>query len=107
MKGSEKIRRALVGGHPIVYVQTWEEGRVERVVAHLAKTFYKEAASYGVWSIVAGLQEDGKTGPDRLAPLQPLSEIIAGPGPGFYLLKDFPAIMDGRPELTRRLRDTY
>jgi SpoVK/Ycf46/Vps4 family AAA+-type ATPase len=107
MKGIEKIRRALVGGHPILYVQTWEEGRVERFVAHLAKTFYKQPASYGVWSIVEGLQEDGRILPDTRDPVQALSTIIAGTGPGFYLLKDFPAVMDGRPELVRRLRDTY
>src|SRR5689334_14615062 len=107
MKGIDKIRRALVGGHPIVYVQTWEEGRVERVVAHFAKTFYKQPASYGVWSIVDGLQEEGKAVPDTRDPLSALSAIIGGSGPGFYLLKDFPAVMDGRPEVTRRLRDAY
>ena len=107
MKGIDKIRRALVGGHPILYVQTWEEGRIERVVAHFAKTFYKQAASYGVWSIVDGLQIDGKPVPDTRDPLQALSAIIGGSGPGFFLLKDFPAVMDGRPEVTRRLRDTY
>jgi hypothetical protein len=26
-KAMEKIRRALVGGHPLVYVQSWEEPR--------------------------------------------------------------------------------
>jgi SpoVK/Ycf46/Vps4 family AAA+-type ATPase len=107
MKGIEKIRRALIGGHPILYIQTWEEGRVERFVAHLAKTFYREPAAYGVWSIVDGLQENGKPVPETRDPLQALSAIITGTGPGFYLLKDFPAVMEGRPEVTRRLRDTY
>jgi len=27
-KAMDKIRRALVGGHPLVYVQSWEEPRV-------------------------------------------------------------------------------
>ncbi|MGH9443447.1 MAG: AAA family ATPase [Thermoanaerobaculia bacterium] len=107
MKGVEKIRRALVGGHPILYVQTWEEGRVERLVAHLAKTFYKQPSSYGVWTIVDGLQEDGRAVPETRDPLQALTAILSGKGPGFFLLKDFPAVMDGRPEVTRRLRDTY
>ena len=107
MKGIEKIRRALVGGHPVLYIQTWEEGRVERVVAHLAKTFYKQPSTYGVWTIVDGLQEDGRPVPETRDPLHALSAIMAGKGPGFYLLKDFPAVMDGRPEVTRRLRDTY
>jgi len=29
----ERIRRALLGGHPLIYVLTWEESRVERLGA--------------------------------------------------------------------------
>ena len=107
MKGVEKIRRALVGGHPIIYVQTWEELRVERFVAHLAKSFYSQPSTYGVWSIVDGLSEDGKPVADTKDPVRALSAIMAGTGPAFYLLKDFPSAMDGRAEVTRRLRDAY
>jgi SpoVK/Ycf46/Vps4 family AAA+-type ATPase len=111
MKGPEKIRRALLGGHPVIYVQSWEEGRVERVVGHYAKSFYQKPASFGVWSIVDGLKEDGKPVPDTREPHKALASIIAGSGPGFYLMKDLPGAMNGdghgRPELTRLLRDAY
>jgi SpoVK/Ycf46/Vps4 family AAA+-type ATPase len=107
MKGPEKIRRALLGGHPIVYVQTWEEGRVERLVAHLAKTFYGKPSAYGIWSIVDGLHEDGKAVAGTHDPLKAIEKIMAGTGPGFYLMKDLPSAMDGRADLTRRLRDAY
>ena len=46
-KAMERIRRALVGGHPLLYVQSWEETRVERLVQHFAKTFYGTPAPYG------------------------------------------------------------
>lgn len=107
MRGPEKIHRALLGGHPILYVQTWEEGRVERLVAHLAKTFYGKASTYGAWSVVDGLSENGKAVADTRDPQKALEAIIAGSGPGFYVMKDLPSAMDGRPELTRRLRDIY
>jgi ATPase family associated with various cellular activities (AAA) len=107
MKGVDKIRRALLGGHPLVYVQTWEEGRVERLVAHLAKTFYSKPSAYGVWTIVDGLVEDGRPVPDTRDPLKALEAIIQGVNPGFYMMKDLPGSMDGRPEITRRLRDAY
>jgi SpoVK/Ycf46/Vps4 family AAA+-type ATPase len=32
---------------------------------------------------------------------------MAGSGPAFYVMKDLPAAMDGRPELVRRFRDAY
>lgn len=107
MKAVEKVRRALAGGHPIIYIQTWEEVRVERLVAHLAKTWFGKPAAEGVWTIVDGLTENGMPVSDSRDPMVALNAIITGSGQGFYLMKDLPALMEGRPELTRRLRDAY
>ena len=72
----ERIRRALEGGHPLLYVQSWEETRVERLAQHLAKTFYGEPASYGVWSVVEGLTVDGKALPKTNDPVAALEAIL-------------------------------
>jgi SpoVK/Ycf46/Vps4 family AAA+-type ATPase len=106
-KAMDRIRRALVGGHPILYVQTWEEARVERLAQHLAKTFYGTACPYGVWSVVDGLVVDGTPVPDTHDPIKALEAILAAQGKGFYLLRDLPAAADGRPGIVRRLRDLY
>lgn len=106
-KAIERIRRALIGGHPLVYVQSWEEARVERLAQHLAKTFYGDPVAYGVWSVVEGLSVDGQQVPGTHDPLAALEAILAGDGKGFYLMKDFAGAADGRPEIVRRLRDVY
>ncbi len=106
-KAMEKIRRALVGGHPLLYVQSWEESRVERLVQHFAKTFFGQAVPFGVWSVVDGLMVDGMPIPDTRDPLKALDAIFQASGKGFYLLKDFPASLETRPEIVRRLRDLY
>jgi SpoVK/Ycf46/Vps4 family AAA+-type ATPase len=106
-KAMEKIRRALVGGHPLIYVQSWEEPRVERLVQHFAKTFFGQPVPYGVWSVVDGLLVDGMPVPDTRDPLKVLDAILQASGKGFYLLKDFPSSSDSRPEIIRRLRDLY
>jgi predicted AAA+ superfamily ATPase len=106
-KAMERIRRALVGGHPLLYVQSWEETRVERLAQHLAKTFYGEPSAYGVWSVVEGLSVDGEPVPDTNDPLAALEAILGMEGRAFYLMKDFPGAADGRPEIVRRLRDVY
>jgi len=79
-KAMERIRRALVGGHPLIYVQSWEETRVERLAQHLAKTFYGAPVSYGVWSLVDGLSVDGQPVPNTHDPLAALEAILAGDG---------------------------
>ncbi|HEY6051015.1 MAG TPA: AAA family ATPase [Thermoanaerobaculia bacterium] len=106
-KAMEKIRRALVGGHPLVYVQSWEEPRVERLVQHFAKTFFGQPVPYGVWSVVDGLLVDGMPVPDSRDPLKALDAILQASGKGFFLLKDFPSSPEARPEIVRRLRDLY
>lgn len=103
----ERIRRALLGGYPLIYVQSWEESRVERLAQHLAKTFYGQPTPCGIWSLVDGLVVDGMPVPDTRDPLRALEAILQAPGKGFYLLKDFPTSPDGRPEVVRRLRDLY
>ncbi|MFN2385382.1 MAG: hypothetical protein ABR576_03715, partial [Thermoanaerobaculia bacterium] len=105
-KAMDRIRKALAGGHPLIYVVSWEEARVERVVQHLAKTFYGAAAPFGLWTVVDGLVVDGVPVPDTRDPLRVLEAILAASGRGFYLLKDFP-MTDSRPEIVRRLRDLY
>ncbi len=106
-KGMEKIRRALTGGHPLLYIQSWEEPRIERLVQHLAKTFFGQAVPFGVWSVVDGLLVDGMPIPDTRDPMKALDAILQASGKGFYMLKDFPASSDARPEIVRRLRDLY
>ncbi len=106
-KAMDRIRKALLGGHPLLYVLTWEESRVERLAQHLAKTFYGAPASYGVWSVVDGLVVDGNPVPGTQDPLKALETILAASGKGFYLMKDFPTAGDGRPEIIRRIRDLY
>lgn len=106
-KAIDRIRKALVGGHPLIYVQTWEESRMERLAQHLAKTFYGQPAPLGVWSVVEGLVVDGRAVPDTKDPVKALEAILAAQGKGFYVMKDFLAASDGRPEIVRRLRDVY
>ena len=106
-KAMERIRKALLGGHPLLYVLTWEETRVERLAQHLAKTFYGAPSPYGVWSVVDGLVVDGIPVPETQDPVRALEAILAAQGRGFYLLKDFPTDAEGRPDIVRRIRDLY
>ena len=104
-RAMDKIRRALVGGHPLVYIQSWEEPRVERLIQHFAKTFFGEPVPFGIWSVVDGLLVDGMPVPETRDPLKALDAILQAPGKAFYLLKDFPS--SSKPEIVRRLRDLY
>ena len=106
-KAMDRIRKAVLGGHPLLYVQSWEEARVERLAQHLARTLYGSPVPLGIWSVVDGLVVDGMPAPDTRDPLKALEAILQAQGKGFYVLKDFPTGGGARPEITRRLRDLY
>jgi SpoVK/Ycf46/Vps4 family AAA+-type ATPase len=106
-KAMDRIRRAVLGGHPLLYVQSWEEARVERLAQHLARTVYDSPVPLGIWSVVDGLVVDGIPLPETRDPVKVLESILQMQGKGFFLLKDFPTGVGARPEITRRLRDLY
>ena len=107
VRGAERIRRALLGSYPLLYVQSWEEGRVERALSVLAQKFYEKPVPFAVWTCV-----DGWTGlPDAPAdtrdPLRALDVVLQSTGPGFFLMKDLPSLLAERPDVVRKLRDAY
>jgi SpoVK/Ycf46/Vps4 family AAA+-type ATPase len=107
IRGPERIRRALLGGYPIVYVQSWEEGRVERAVTALSQRFYEKPVPCFTWTCVDGISAGGERWPDTGDPLRALDAILAFAGPAFFLMKDLPAQLSSRTDVVRRLRDAY
>ena len=107
IRGPERIRRALLGGYPLVYIQSWEEGRVERAVAALSQKFYEKPVPFFTWTCVDGVTAGTERWPDTADPLKALEAILAFAGPGFFLMKDLPAQLLARTDVIRRLRDVY
>ena len=107
VRGAERIRRALLGSYPLLYVQSWEEGRVERAVAMLAQKFYEKPVLFGVWTCVDGWTGLPEAPADTRDPLAALDVVLRAAGPGFFLMKDLPALLEQRPDVVRKLRDVY
>jgi len=107
IRGPERIRRALLGGYPIVYIQSWEEGRVERAVAALAQRFYEKPVPFFTWTCVDGVAAGAEKWPETADPLKAVEAVLAFGGPGFFLMKDLPAQLSSRTDVVRRLRDAY
>ncbi len=107
IRGPERLRRALLGGYPIVYVQSWEEGRVERAAAALSQRFYEKPVPFFTWTCVDGVSGGDGRWPDTADPLRALDAVLAFDGPALFLMKDLPAQLLSRTDVVRRLRDAY
>jgi SpoVK/Ycf46/Vps4 family AAA+-type ATPase len=106
-RGPERIRRALIGGYPLIYIQSWEEARVERTIAGLAQKYFQEPVPFATWTCVDGIQVGAERWPDTTDPLKALDAILRSPNPGFFVLKDFPSHLMTGTDVVRRLRDLY
>lgn len=105
-RAADRLRKAVTAQYPLLYLLTWEEDRVERMVASLAQSAQPVVPAF-VWTTTRGLVNGTEAVPDTLDAHAVLDYVIATPQQGFYLLKDFHRELADNPRLARRLRDAY
>ena len=107
MRELETLIRAR---YPVIYLVTWEEQKVDRLLDKLARRRNKKAIS---WSHTQGLQPLGnppdvsktKNSPTR-DPLAALDQILMSNDPALYVLKDFhPFLTRHNHAVIRKLRE--
>ncbi|MGH9856977.1 MAG: hypothetical protein ACRD4B_03935, partial [Acidobacteriota bacterium] len=96
----DKIRNAILGKYPLIYVLTWEEGRALQILEAFATKIFNNQDSFHVWSSVSGFAGEQKD------PHSALNTILSGEKKGIFVLKDFSAFMSD-PSIARSLRDAY
>ncbi len=80
---------------------------MERALLALSQKTYEKPVPFVTWTCVDGLSMGDERWPDTADPLKALDSILASADPGFYLMKDLPAVLPSRPDVVRRLRDAY
>jgi SpoVK/Ycf46/Vps4 family AAA+-type ATPase len=104
---AEQIDLLVRARYPVLYVVTFEEGRLEQLLFDLAR---RQGKPFAVWTASRGLRsvgvrpEAGPEVPRQLAPSEALEHIREERGSGIYLLKDLHLYFDD-PQVLRRLRD--
>ncbi|MDR3109180.1 MAG: AAA family ATPase [Planctomycetaceae bacterium] len=98
--------------YPIVYIETWEEERVEKILLEIAK---KREKDFYVWTVTDGIVRGDIAGPRQHGksnktsdPIAALDTIIDHQQPAIYIFKDFHRFTEeNRNNLTiiRKLRD--
>jgi len=94
--------------YPILYVITWEEGRVERHLKEIAERRRKQLFH---WSVTTGLAKVGaaaRPGKGLADPIEALDAVIEHKEPAIYLFRDFHPFMrarDSNTPIIRKLRE--
>ncbi|MGB7452781.1 MAG: AAA family ATPase [Lysobacterales bacterium] len=104
---TEKITRIISAGTPLLYVASWEEERLERLLASASQTLFGDDRPLWLWTAALGFTSG--PGQDRgiLDPVEALAFIIHADTDAICLMKDLPALFDSNPALIRALRDAY
>lgn len=103
MNLAQELTHAWKSRYPIVWIITWDEGRVEQRLRAFARSIFKDENSFQAWSCLNGFAK----APETSDPLKALEFIESYPGNGVFLLKDFSGWLEGRPALVRKMRDLY
>jgi len=103
----QKISHGLSSRYPLIYIQGWEEDRIERLLNAVAASYYGESGRLVAWSATRGFEATGAAGAANTDPLSALVHIAEQERPGMYLMKDLPGLFADNPILVRALRDLY
>ena len=90
--------------YPIIYIVSWEEGRVEAALRRIAQDRGKKIL---FWTITQGMVQNANHRDNATKdPMTALDFVMDSREQALYVLKDFHAFI-GNIEITRRLRDLF
>jgi SpoVK/Ycf46/Vps4 family AAA+-type ATPase len=103
---TEIIKRFIAAKYPILYLVSWEEERVERMVKLLGTELFTNTLKFYTWSCIAGMRNNEAEISETRDVIQALDRVISDEETGFYLFKDLHFFLSD-PSLIRKLRDIY
>ena len=104
---SDDITRIITSDTPLLYVVTWEEERLERMLSSASQALFGDDRP--VWQWTAALGFTSGPGQDRglFDPVEALAFVIHAETGAICLMKDLPGLLETNPALIRALRDAY
>ncbi len=102
----EQARKFVAARYSLIFVQTHEEERLERIIASLAQHAFSQPVPFFVWSCTTGLTSNEETVPQSEDPLVALEAVQAHARPALFLFRDLHPYLDD-PKLIRKLRDIF
>lgn len=108
-KSERAVHELFASGHPLLYVMSAEEQRVERLLRGAAQHGRATPLPFWTWSLTEGMRaQDGMgTQAPTTDPRMALDFIADRTEPGVFLLRDFHEALRDAPDVRRRLRDLF
>jgi SpoVK/Ycf46/Vps4 family AAA+-type ATPase len=98
----EELKRLIASKYPIVWIESWEEERVEQMVKKVATTGFSQPLNFSSWSETKGFGNGEKSGI-----VEALDQFLNQKETGLLLIKDFSWGLAPTSTLKRMLRDVF
>lgn len=98
----EELKRLIAAKYPIVWIESWEEERVEIALKKIAQSGFSQPITFQSWSETKGLHDGQKIGV-----VEALEKFVAVSSSGLLLIKDFSWKLASDHLLKRTLRDVF
>ena len=102
-----EVARTIAAGFPVIYVLTWEEERLENMLASASLLLFGDDRSVWLWSTAGGFSNGPGRDLNLTDPVDALTFIAGEDTDVLCLMKDLPAQLDSNPALIRAVRDVY
>ncbi|GAB4271841.1 MAG: AAA family ATPase [Candidatus Rifleibacteriota bacterium] len=104
--GLKSLKEALIGGYPIIAIETWEEDQTFSTLRSFCQSVYHGKGLFHSWDLQNGLTDhsDGSCSPLSLR--EALDSLLKIDRPGFFVFKDLNSALQ-QPEIQRRLRNIH
>ena len=101
------MRRLITARQSLIYVVTWEEGRLQKLLEKVAASMFSHPVKFFVWENTVGLTLEGREIEGTKNPLAAIDHAMTLKENALFLFKDLHREMRDDPELVRKLRDAY
>src|SRR5210317_554159 len=104
---SEPIRRIIAAGTPVVYVETWEEERLQGMLSTASQMLFEDGRPVWEWSAAMGFSNGPGKDLKLYDPVDAVSFLIHQETEVICLMKDLPVHFENNLALVRAVRDLY
>ncbi len=106
MEAINTIKNCIVARYPIIYITSWEEGRVEKILESISASYIPNREFF-VWSVSSGMRSKNEKIDETKDPLRAVEFAILYDKPAVFVFKDLHPFINQRPDVARALRDAY
>ncbi len=98
------IKQTLIGGYPVVAIETWEEDQTVATLKALSNSVFQGKGEFASWDMQAGLCVLSTGSSTSLTAEEALDTVAEASGPGFFVFRDLTQLLD-KPEIQRRIKN--